>query len=1115
MAQETLKRAPSIYGNRRTFTLSGWCKVLADTTGRQGIWSVKESSGHATFHYDNYKLWWNSYSHGNLDTGVHYRDHGSWHHVHMIHDSTCEYEADRLKVYVDGVKRRMDPGNFSSSQNMESGWGSLTHHHIAAQWSSGGGGSHFQGYMFDHYHIDGQALGPEVFAYFKDNRGYRNNPEPAAHDDDQRSNRISPGQWLPRLPKSVIKDVNRRGGFGNNGWYLPMNSGKFPGADMHMEPDTILKLKTNQQQPKAEIDGDPKSAVRHDPLAKYLVLALPMVKDGLDSANGTPCMGDYSHLIRNDGSKPYQGNIFQFGSSEVEEIDSWYGSAMDMNDDGGGGTASGFTIGYTSNNSSSGTADDRFKWPAGTDFTIECWIKYGGNSGSDWWSWARSARYSGQFSNSDVGYAGYGYGTTIRAWTTSGEVIDGGAGYIGSNSGWHHVAVDRKGSIMRHYLDGNCIDIDFNQNVNFDNGGWEIGNRYSWTGHISDFRIYKGVAKFAGGFETPRPFQVDGTSYVNSHEDVFRETRDTIMNQFAHFTPNDNIGNNPLLVEGGLKPYGSNNSNRTARTQIGITSGKWYWEFKQLASTPDSHHGLTVGHNLLKAYDGNAALYMGGSNRSYGWYILASNPMFRNGGSSNHNGSIVGLGQNDVGMMAYDYDHGHLWLGKNGAWLTNGTAVGDPESGSFPQPHPNDLPTDGIMPVFPSAMNYDQYGSHWNFGQNPTFGGTESAGTYKDDSGFGSFKYQPPAGFLSLCTRNLPEPPIKNPQDYHRSVLHTGTDHKGQSVRGINFKADLIWTKPYSTADQWIINDTVRGVHNYFYFTHTTSSTAHQTGAMSTNTNGFSWNTWNNLNGDGREFVTWAWKAGGDKGTFNVDDVGYSSLVEMKDRSGVDVRGASIGSGNITPTGCSINTTSKFGIYKYTGVGGGNLVHGLGTTPGWVMVKNFANDHWFCYCYDRSGTAHYYINVNGAMSASGQITTVDDTKIYLGSDNGCNESGDSYIAYVWAPVEGYSAMGHYRGNNSTNGPFVYTGFRPAFLLIKNLSGNHWALFDSSRDPDNPVRCRLHPNTDGATNAGAGDTILFLSNGFRCTKNDDLENGSGDTMMFVAFAEAPYMYASAR
>ena len=250
-----------------------------------------------------------------------------------------------------------------------------------------------------------------------------------------------------------------------------MNSGKFPGADMHKEPDTILKLKYNQPQPKAEIDGDPKSAVRHDPLAKYLVLALPMVKDGLDSANGTPNMGDYSHLIRNDGSKPYQGNIFQFGDSEVQEIDSWYGSGMNFDDDGGGGTSSGFTIGYTSNNSSSGTADDRFKWPAGTDFTIECWVYYSGNSGNDWWSWARSARYSGQFSNSDVGFAGYGFGNTIRSWTTSGEVVASGAGHIGTNGGWHHIAVDRKGSIMRHNLDGNCIDIDYKQNVDFENSG--------------------------------------------------------------------------------------------------------------------------------------------------------------------------------------------------------------------------------------------------------------------------------------------------------------------------------------------------------------------------------------------------------------------------------------------------------------------------------------------------------------------------------------------------------------------------------------------------------------------------------------------------------------------
>jgi hypothetical protein len=127
-----------------------------------------------------------------------------------------------------------------------------------------------------------------------------------------------------------------------------------------------------------------------------------------------------------------------------------------------------------------------------------------------------------------------------------------------------------------------------------------------------------------------------------------------------------------------------------------------------------------------------------------------------------------------------------------------------------------------------------------------------------------------------------------------------------------------------------------------------------------------------------------------------------------------------------------------------------------------------------------------------------------------------NDSGSTNVAYCFAEVEGFSKFGSYTGNGSADGPFVYTGFRPAFVMVKNASAtNNWAILDAARNPYNGMDERLHPNLTNATNTGAGVVLDALSNGFKCRNSDSLENGSGNTIIYMAFASNPFKFALAR
>jgi hypothetical protein len=315
----------------------------------------------------------------------------------------------------------------------------------------------------------------------------------------------------------------------------------------------------------------------------------------------------------------------------------------------------------------------------------------------------------------------------------------------------------------------------------------------------------------------------------------------------------------------------------------------------------------------------------------------------------------------------------------------------------------------------------------------------------------------------------------------------------------VGFKPDFLWFKNRSITQNNYLVDSNRGVANILVSNATTAENNAPTVVTSFNTNGFSFGVDNTANGN--SMVGWQWVAG--QGVNNTNTVGS------------------------TTSTVSSNTTTGFSIVTYTGTGTtATIGHGLNVAPQFIIVKDRVSSAYTWVVYHASLGATKYLNLNivdAAYTSSDpwNNTSPTSTVFTTGISNGTNKSGDTYVAYCWAPVAGFSQFGSYAGNNSSDGPFIYTGFRPKFIMIKNYagaSGQDWLIWDTSRSPYNVEQARLKPNDSAAEVSGDGyDYVDALSNGFklRGQAGSNGTNGSGYSYIYAAFAENPFKYANAR
>ena len=334
---------------------------------------------------------------------------------------------------------------------------------------------------------------------------------------------------------------------------------------------------------------------------------------------------------------------------------------------------------------------------------------------------------------------------------------------------------------------------------------------------------------------------------------------------------------------------------------------------------------------------------------------------------------------------------------------------------------------------------------------------------------------------------------IDKPSDYFNTVLYTG-NASTQSITGVGFSPDFIWGKNRSSVTHHALVDTVRGNTKYVKSSTNAAEATITNMVTAFGSDGFSLGADSDMNGSSANQVAWNWKAG-------------TSFTNDASATGI---------GSIDSTG-SVNTDAGFSIISYTGNGsaGATIGHGLGVTPKMFIVKSrsLAQDFTVYNEYIGNTNGLFLNNTDASTGDSSYFNNTSPTSsvFTVGTNARGNTNGATYIAYCFNDVQGYSKFGSYTGNGNADGPFCFTGFKPAFVLTKTASAAyHWSINDNKRNTFNPNDKRLYPSTNGVEATADAYDIDFLSNGFKIRSSSVSFNASGDNVIYMAFAENPFV-----
>jgi len=514
------------------------------------------------------------------------------------------------------------------------------------------------------------------------------------------------------------------------------------------------------------------------------------------------------------------------------------------------------------------------------------------------------------------------------------------------------------------------------------------------------------------------------------------------------------------LSDGNLQVGWTSGTDPIVCGTMGVSSGKWYYE----ASFTGTFNFPAVGFAPTELSFGGSAFSSGTGTIFY--YAPTGNQ--RGDGDNNAYGATFSV--SDIIGVALNLDDNELTFYKNNA-------------------------SQGTLNLSTLRSGY----SEWT----PLATGGGSTENIIMNFGQSAFTYTPPTGFNAWSTVNLSNPSISDPSAYFQPTTYTGTNTPiGSGGTEVNqsgnstFQPDFVWIKSRSNTRDHNLYDAVRGATKRMYSNATTAEETQSEGLASFDADGFT--TGNTVaSGAAENYVAWQWKANG-SGSSNTD-------------------------GSITST-VSADTTSGFSVATYTGNGtsGATFGHGLGVAPKMVIVKERSpgGNNWMV-GHDSVGWTKYLALDTTALPVTSSTrwndTAPSSTVVTLGNDGGINANTATYVAYCFAEVEGYSKILSYTGNGSTDGPFVFTGFKPAWVMLKRTSGStqEWQLYDNERDPYNTVNHRLQANSSSAESILTTDNNLdFLSNGFKLRQGNGGMNASGSSYLYMAFAESPFKTATA-
>ena len=715
---------------------------------------------------------------------------------------------------------------------------------------------------------------------------------------------------------------------------------------------------------------------------------------------------------------------------------------------------------------------------------------------------------------------------------------------------WFHFLISVNSNNFTVYIDGTSVQTGTIRSLDTSTNGIRIGanygNYYPWNGYLADVYLIDGQAKAPTDFGYTesqtgiwRPKKYTGTFGTGGAHLEFKDSssvaalgkdtsgngndftpttdgfnvtagvtndsfEDTPTNNFPTMNPLNRGVDNPTCTDGNLYFGGSTDHVNVATLEI-PSSGKWYWEYTKTANTNLMSGIIGDPEKILNG----TSTYLGG--QANGYSVYAANGQTYAAGS---NATYMATPPTSTTIMiAFDADNRRLYFGADGNW---GDGSGNTNQ-TFANAAIAHTVTAGI--TYYPAGSFNGGSAFANFGQR-------------------AFSYTPPTGYRALNSRNRATPVaagVANPHKFFDTITYTGDGATVRPITGLQFKPDMVWVKgrDYDYTNHGLCDsvkfDTTYPTNRTMlypnlanaetlggnYFAHFTS-----TGEQPFFEGGFILNNNTSGNNNGNTFVAWAWKAGGNTTSslpFMIDDVGYATAAA-----------AGLDGGTKNPTGASVSTKAGFSIVTYVASNGTNdtIYHGLNQAPEVLIAKDRDNSRDWGFYYSVNGTNTNWQKLNDTATEfsndSGEtLGGVSGSYMYLHEDyfqpahssfaNGGDDGADKMVAYMWHSVPGFSKIGVYHGNGSSNGQFVNCGFRPAWVLIKRTSGSGqaWLLMDNKRSPSNPVTKTSSPQSNRAEDLDTGGIPTdFLSTGFKCRGTGGDFNSSSYKYFFMAFAEQP-------
>jgi hypothetical protein len=664
-------------------------------------------------------------------------------------------------------------------------------------------------------------------------------------------------------------------------------------------------------------------------------------------------------------------------------------------------------------------------------------------------------------------------------------------------SSWYHIVYQQNGSAQTIYVNnvsvatGTTAASIFNTAISHQIGAANTSNYFD--GYLTEINFIDGQAKTPASFGSTnsttgvwQPITYTGTYGTNGFYLPFTNTTSTstLVSDSSgngnNWTPNnisltagstyDSMTDVPTLTSATAANYAVLNPLNAPISGFSISNGNlsvsssstsWNSALASIGMSSGKWYCeatvIAVGTNdvfaggLTTTYQGLS--YPGSTATSYG-YIGSVGNKYNNATGTAYGATYTA---NDVIGVAFDADAGTLTFYKNNA--SQGTAFTGLTNGPY-------------YFIFSGVENSN---IAVNFGQRP-------------------FIYTPPTGFIRLNTYNLPASTVQNGANYMAATLYTGTGASltvANTVGSASFQPDWVWIKSRSAATDHKLTDVVRGVTKGLISDTTGAETTDTNGLTAFGSTGFTVGTDTNYNNSSATYVAWNWKAGG--------------------------TAVSNTNGSITSS-VSANTTSGFSVATYTGTGvAGTIGHGLGVAPSMIIVKSrSAIGDWPVYHTSLGNGSNVLLNTTAASASSATIwnaTSPTSSVFSVGINTTSNTVTVTYVAYCFTAIKGFSSFGKYTGNGSTDGPFVYTGFRPRYVMVKRTdSTSDWYIWDTSRDTYNVQAATLLADTAGAETSAT--SIDGLSNGFKC-RSATVVNVSAGTYIYMAFAENPFQNALAR